>query len=102
MTPRPPASAAWATALAITSGSGVDSTCATEGAVRLQPVSRWVGNLDDISQRGYRLARSKQRTRRLARGQLAATSGFGTRRESIRTGIIPDHRRQPGVSLKYP
>src|ERR1700722_14687971 len=39
MTPRPPASAARATALAITSGSGLESTCATDGAVRLQPVS---------------------------------------------------------------
>ena len=29
------------TALAITSGSGVDNTCATLGAVRAQPVSRW-------------------------------------------------------------
>src|ERR1700722_14707330 len=26
----------------MTSGSGVDSTCATLGAVRAQPVSRWV------------------------------------------------------------
>src|ERR1700744_3177144 len=66
MTPRPPVSAAWATALAITSGSGVDSTCATEGAVRLHPVSRFrgAGNLEDISQRGYRLARRTPRTRR--------------------------------------
>src|ERR1700722_18706356 len=45
MTPRPPASAASATALAITSGSGVESTCATDGAVRLQPVSRLVVNI---------------------------------------------------------
>jgi hypothetical protein len=42
MTPRLPASAAKATALAITSGSGLESTCATDGAVRLQPVSRFV------------------------------------------------------------
>src|SRR3954467_3752106 len=41
MTPRPPFSEACETALAITSGSGVDSTCATLGAVRAQPVSRW-------------------------------------------------------------
>src|SRR5271166_2547892 len=44
MTPRPfdkpPASATCATALAIASGSGVRSTCATEGAVRPHPVSR--------------------------------------------------------------
>src|ERR1700752_213539 len=39
ITPRP---SACDTALAITSGSAVDSTWATEGAVRAQPVSRWV------------------------------------------------------------
>ena len=44
MTPRSPACA---TALVITSGSGVDNTCATVGAVRPQPVRRCVvvGNI---------------------------------------------------------
>ena len=42
MTPRPPESATWATALAITSGSRVESTCATDGAVRPKPISRVV------------------------------------------------------------
>src|SRR6476661_4465342 len=37
-----PRASACDTALAITSGSGVDSTCATLGAVRAQPVSRRV------------------------------------------------------------
>src|SRR3954470_6664600 len=41
MTPRAPVSEACETALAITSASGGDSTCATLGAVRAQPVSRW-------------------------------------------------------------
>lgn len=40
MTPRVVLSAAWWTALAITSVSEVDSTCATVGAVRPHPVSR--------------------------------------------------------------
>src|ERR1700712_4492438 len=47
MTPREPPSAACATALAISSWSGVDSTLATDGAVRPQPVRRRevVGNI---------------------------------------------------------
>src|ERR1700721_3095805 len=54
MTPRPPASAARATALAIPSGSGVESTCATDGAVRLQPVSCFgvPGSVLDIVKEG--------------------------------------------------
>ena len=51
MTPRPPESATWATALAITAGSGVDSTSATEGAVRLHPVRRFVVVLETSSKR---------------------------------------------------
>ena len=42
ITPRVPPSATWATAFAITSGSRVDNTWATVGAVRPQPVSRCV------------------------------------------------------------
>ena len=41
-------SAAWATALTITSGSGVDNTSATLGAVRPQPVSRCFVVVNDI------------------------------------------------------
>src|SRR5260370_36352236 len=41
ITPRVPPSAARATAFAMTSGSVVESTCATVGAVRPHPVSRW-------------------------------------------------------------
>src|ERR1700735_5652393 len=67
MTPRLPASATQATASAITSGSVVESTCATDGAVRLHPVSRLVavGNLEDISHRGYRLGWLPQRSRKI-------------------------------------
>jgi hypothetical protein len=39
ITPRLPPSATWATASAMASGSGVDNTSATVGAVRPQPVS---------------------------------------------------------------
>src|SRR6201995_744939 len=42
MTPRPPESATRATALAISSGSRVESTWATDGAVRPKPISRVV------------------------------------------------------------
>ena len=66
--PGPPASATWATALAITSGSGVDSTCATDGAVRPKPVSR-VGvvgiSLLNIVKEGTACARSVQRSRKI-------------------------------------
>src|SRR5271163_3028190 len=67
MTPRPPASAAQATALAITSGSGVQSTWATDGAVRLHPVSRFVvvGNVENISERGYLFSALPQRSRKI-------------------------------------
>src|ERR1700730_10195209 len=41
ITPRVPPSAARATAFAMTSGSVVESTCATVGAVRPHPVRRW-------------------------------------------------------------
>src|SRR4051794_6944561 len=46
MTPRP---SALATASTMASGSGVDSTCATLGAVRLQPVSRLVVVADIVT-----------------------------------------------------
>src|SRR6202007_2622031 len=93
MTPRPPVSAAWATALAITSGSGVDSTCATEGAVRLHPVSR-LGVVGNIKQKGYPAVRSAQRSRKITERWTmklitvavpwAITKAAGTRHGSFR------------------